>query len=80
MTFYAFGLNYESASVQATEAFALNADAQEALYDALDLDDASEVIFLSTCNRTEVYLYGTAADVSQVHALLSEHAGQPWPH
>jgi glutamyl-tRNA reductase len=79
MTFYAFGLNHEHAPVKTAEAFALSPEAQHALYDAVDLQDEAEVIFVSTCNRTEVYLYGTEADVRQVQAVLSARAGVRWP-
>ena len=79
MTFYAFGLNYEQAPVQVTEAFSLDEVDCRQLYATLDLSDEAEVIFLSTCNRTEVYLYGTASDLAMIRAGLSELAGQPFP-
>lgn len=79
MTFYAFGLNYESAPVETTEAMTLSAETQRTLYETLDLADQAEVVFLSTCNRKEVYLYGTDDDVRRVQAALSAEAGQPWP-
>ena len=79
MRFYAAGLNHECASLERTEAFALDAEDQEALYSNLSLSDDAEVVVLSTCNRTETYLYGTEADVRQVEALLGQAAGQRWP-
>lgn len=79
MTFYAFGLNYEQAPVQVTEAFSLDEVDCRQLYATLDLSEEAEVIFLSTCNRTEVYLYGTASDLAMIRAGLSELAGQPFP-
>ena len=79
MRFYAVGLNHECASLERTEAFALDAEDQEALYSNLSLSDDAEVVVLSTCNRTEAYLYGTQADVRQVEALLGQAAGKPWP-
>jgi glutamyl-tRNA reductase len=79
MTFYAFGLNYESAAVETVEAVALSAEAQEQLYRTLELSGRAEVVLLSTCNRTEAYLYGTDADVDRIQAALSARAGQPWP-
>lgn len=79
MTFYAFGLNYESAALTATETFSLDVEAIRALYDDLDLDGDAEVVFLSTCNRTEVYLYGTAEDVRYVQDAVSAQVGHPWP-
>lgn len=80
MTFYAFGLNYESAPLETVESFALDAEAQRDLYETLDLSDRAEVVFLSTCNRKEVYLYGVEEDVRRIQATLSARAGRPWPH
>ncbi len=79
MRFYAVGLNHECASLRQTEAFALDADVQRALYDNLSLQETAEVVLLSTCNRTEAYLYGTEEDVAQVESALAEAAGQSWP-
>jgi len=79
MRFYAVGLNHECASLERTEVFALDAEDQEALYSNLSLSDDAEVVVLSTCNRTEAYLYGTEADVRQVEALLGQAAGEQWP-
>lgn len=79
MTFYAFGLNHESASVDVTEAFALNEAARQTLYQSISLQDEAELILLSTCNRTEAYLYGEASDVARVQQALSTMAGQRWP-
>lgn len=80
MTFYAFGLNYKSTSVATAEAFPLDADVQRELYATLDLSPRAEVMFLSTCNRKEVYLYGQEADVQAIQARFSSRANQPWPH
>ncbi len=79
MTFFAFGLNCESATLPAVEAFAVEASAQRALYEALDLGDEAEVMVLSTCNRTEVYLYGTEDEVRCARRALSARVGEPWP-
>lgn len=79
MTFYALGLNHEQASVEYTEAFALDADAQRAVYEDLILSEEAEVVLLSTCNRTEAYLYGRESDVRRVEAALVRAAGHPWP-
>jgi glutamyl-tRNA reductase len=79
MTFYALGLNHERASVEKTEAFALDEDAQQAVYDNLILSEEAEVVLLSTCNRTEAYLYGRSADVRRVETALGRAAGRPWP-
>lgn len=79
MTFYAFGLNHETAPVALREAFALDAEAHPALLAALALTDDAEVVLLSTCNRTEAYLYGTPADRIAVVEALAAHAGRAWP-
>lgn len=79
MTFFAFGLNHETTSVEVTERFALDGAAQDALYRTLDLGPDAELIFLSTCNRTEAYLCGGADDVQRVQAALAERAGRSWP-
>ncbi|MFB6279056.1 MAG: glutamyl-tRNA reductase [Salinibacter sp.] len=79
MRFHAVGLNHECASLERTEAFSLGVEDQEALYSNLSLSDDAEVVVLSTCNRTEAYLYGTEADVRQVEALLGQAAGAQWP-
>lgn len=79
MRFYAVGLNHESASVDQTEAYSLDAEAQEALYDDLSLQDEAEVVVLSTCNRTEAYLYGTESDVLEMERALEAAAEQPLP-
>lgn len=79
MTFYALGLNHKHASVEQTDAFALDPDEQRALYDDLILSDEAEVVVLSTCNRTEAYLHGRRSDVQRVEVALAHVAGTPWP-
>ena len=79
MRFYAVGLNHECASLERTEAFALDADEQEALYSNLSMSPNAEGVVLSTCNRTEAYIHGTKADVRQMKALLGQAAGEQWP-
>jgi len=79
MKFYALGLNHEQASVDRTDAFALDPEEQRALYRELILSEQAEVVVLSTCNRTEAYLYGREADVRRVRQALADAAGEPWP-
>ena len=79
MRFYAVGLNHECTSLERTETFALSPEAQETLYANLSLSADAEVVVLSTCNRTEAYLYGTEADLRQAKALLGHGAGTQWP-
>ncbi len=79
MPFFAFGLNQECAPLAVREAFALDARAASLLYETVRLSEDSEWMLLSTCNRTEVYLYGSRADVAAVQAALEQRAGAPWP-
>lgn len=80
MTFYAFGVNHLQAPVEVREAFALGDDGQRKLYRRVTLSSEGELIVLSTCNRTEAYLYGSTGDVDAVREALSTEAGQTWPH
>lgn len=79
MTFHAFGLSFETAPVAVRETFALGEEARRRLYEALVLSEGAELILLSTCNRTEVYLFGAPEDAETVRAALAAHAGVPWP-
>lgn len=79
MTFFAFGLNHETAPVAVREAFSLDEAALRTLYRTVPVATDTEWIVLSTCNRTEVYLYGTRSDVGQVKEGLAAQAGQAWP-
>lgn len=80
MTFFAFGLNHDTAPVEVTEAFALDECTQQSLYASLQLQADAELILLSTCNRTEGYLYGDQDDVHRVQQAIAEVAGRAWPH
>jgi glutamyl-tRNA reductase len=79
MKFYALGVNHEHASVEQTDAFALDAEEQRALYDDLILSEEAEVVVLSTCNRTEAYLYGREPDVRRLKVAFANAAGTDWP-
>lgn len=79
MTFYAFGLNHLRAPVAVREAFALDEEGKRALHRHVELTPSSELLLLSTCNRTEAYIYGEQPDVEAVQAALAEAAGAPWP-
>lgn len=79
MTFYALGLNHETAPVAVREAFALDEARLRALYQSLGDTPHAERMVLSTCNRTEVYLYGTEAEVVRIRTALAALAGHPWP-
>ncbi len=80
MTFYAFGINYQTAPAEVREAFSLTDGQKRSFYERLVLSDHAEVLLLSTCNRTEVYLFGRAADLERVRTSVEDVAGQSWPH
>lgn len=80
MTFYAFGINHSSSAVAVTEAFRASPSDQARMYECFDLSDDAEVVLLSTCNRTEVYLYGRFRDCMHIQHVLAEAAGwSSWP-
>ena len=79
MTFFVFGLNHETAPVGVREAFALDEGVLRTLYRTVPVAADTEWIVLSTCNRTEVYGYGTHTDVAQIKQELAAQAGQAWP-
>lgn len=79
MTLYALGLNHTTAAVDVREAYALDEASTRAFYQALTLSDEAELILLSTCNRTEAYLFGSEEDLATVRTALSRRARRPWP-
>lgn len=80
MTFYAFGINHSSSAVAVTEAFRASPADQDRMYERFDLSPEAEVVLLSTCNRTEVYLYGRFRDCLHIQHMLAEAAGwDSWP-
>ena len=55
MTIFALGINHDSASVDVREKVAFSpAQMQDALQSAQSCAKLSEVVILSTCNRTEI--------------------------
>ena len=57
MPLYALGLNHRTAPIEVREAVAFSAEAQtDALAGLRQETGADEVVLLSTCNRTELYL------------------------
>ena len=79
MTFYALGINYLRAPVAVRESFASGWEEGHGLYRNISLNPGSELVLLSTCNRTEAYLYGAEEDVRSVREAFEEHAGRTWP-
>ncbi len=63
MSLICVGVNHKHASIDIREKFSLTKENQRnALKEFLKLDGVDECIILSTCNRTEIYLY--ASDLS----------------
>ncbi len=79
MTFYALGVNYSQAPVAIREAFASSWEEGRSVYGGVALHAGSELVLLSTCNRTEAYLYGVEEDVRAVQQAFERHAGRAWP-
>lgn len=79
MQLFAFGVNHETAPLDVCESFAFDAEAQARLYEDGAVAPEAEFVLLSTCNRTEVYGYGTRADARAIQDALAQHAGRSWP-
>lgn len=79
MRFFAFGFNHESAPVSVREVFALDSSDIRAFYREVRLSSEAEVLILSTCNRTEVFLYGQLRDIVSTQTRLGQQVGHVWP-
>ena len=72
------GISHKTASLELRERLALDEEAALRLsQELLDEGVACEVVALSTCNRTELYLYGRDSLAARQAALqhLARHAG-----
>ena len=78
VSYFAFGLNHKSAPVSIRESFEMNEDKVRQLYRMTQLPAGTESIVLSTCNRTEVWLYGAASSVIDMQSNI-ETLCEPWP-
>nr|BCX00695.1 MAG: glutamyl-tRNA reductase [Bacteroidota bacterium] len=78
MELFLLGLHHRRAPVEVRETFALPVQGRARFYAAI-LDGRTEAVLLSTCNRVELYLWGTEATKQGLLARLSELAGAPWP-
>ncbi len=78
ISYFAFGLNHKSAPVSIRESFEMNEDKVRELCKLTQLPAGTEYIVLSTCNRTEVWLYGAASSVIDIQSAI-EALGEPWP-
>ena len=59
----AFGLNHKTASLDLRGKFSFAPEiVEKVLHDACTILHVREIVLLSTCNRTEVYLFGNVSD------------------
>lgn len=73
MSILAFGINHTTASVDIRGRVAFAPEIViESLQQALNHLDGDEIALLSTCNRTEIYLFGEVSD-EQLLNWLAEH-------
>ncbi|CAN5605653.1 glutamyl-tRNA reductase [soil metagenome] len=79
MTLYGFGINFETAPVAVRERFALSPAQRVSVLKEAGLTPDAELILLSTCNRTEAFLYGSQDDKAAVEEALTRVAGSSWP-
>src|SRR5579884_2242612 len=72
MPFLALGVEHRTAPLTVREAVALDAAAvEQTTRHLLNLDTISEIAILSTCNRTEVFLF--ADDLTEAAVAVSAH-------
>ncbi|MEL6770053.1 MAG: glutamyl-tRNA reductase [Bacteroidota bacterium] len=79
MKLFVLGLDYERAPVAHREAFALPPAALHRFYGAWTMATAAACVVLSTCNRTEVIVYGAEQDAALAEHLLTSVSGAAWP-
>ena len=73
MTISVIGLNHKSASIEVREKFSFTADNISLLLRRIKKrEQISEVIIVSTCNRTEIYVESQSGIVDIKNWLLSE--------
>ncbi|MCC5917028.1 MAG: glutamyl-tRNA reductase [Cryomorphaceae bacterium] len=64
--FHVIGISYRSAEVEVREQFSITADKEGEFYDALKAKGLKDVMFISTCNRTEIYFFS-----EKIHPLVN---------
>jgi glutamyl-tRNA reductase len=79
MAFITFGLNHRTAPLALRERFALSENAVRRLYQDVRPAGHAEFIVLSTCNRTEAYVFGEDDDRCALEHMLVDYVGLPWP-
>jgi glutamyl-tRNA reductase len=79
MTFIAFGINHETAPVRIREQIALSEGRMRDVIRRVQVATSAEFILISTCNRTEIYLYGDESAVALFTAAIQDVTGHEWP-
>ncbi len=75
MTLFAFGINHNTATLDARERLAFGpSQIEPALCEAVAQEGINEIAILSTCNRTEIYCQ-TDADPQHLVKWLADHKG-----
>jgi glutamyl-tRNA reductase len=76
MPLFALGLNHRTAPIDVREAVAFTPEAQRAALQPLQHESgAEEVVLVSTCNRSEIYLRGPdATTLARATGWLRQHA------
>ncbi|MGE5093806.1 MAG: glutamyl-tRNA reductase [Betaproteobacteria bacterium] len=76
MPLFALGLNHRTAPIDVREAVAFTPEAQRAALPRLQRESgAAEVVLVSTCNRSEIYLRGEdASALGRATGWLHQHA------
>lgn len=85
MAIFALGINHKTAPVALREQVAFAPEQlPEALRELTTLTSISDAVILSTCNRTELYINGSASQAEQVIAWLAQfhavNAAELQPH
>jgi glutamyl-tRNA reductase len=76
MPLYILGLNHNTAPVEIREQVVFTGEEIDRALDAVRaIDGISEAVVLSTCNRTELYVEGTAEGLDAVRAWLCDDQG-----
>lgn len=79
MQFFSFGINHHQVSVDQRGKFSCTESMIREIYRAAELSEHAEYVILSTCNRSEVILYGTQEDVQELQEVISSVTGAAWP-
>ena len=76
MPLYILGLNHNTAPVEIREQVVFTGEEIDRALDAVKaIDGISEAVVLSTCNRTELYVEGTAEGLDAARAWLCDDQG-----